>query len=218
MGDNFSALFVAALPLFVVIAVVEVVNFVRFDYSAAFESSFDQNSDGGGVFIGDFIGDYFDDVVSALPISLVFGVVYVFLAAALYRGAIQVTLGRKPTLATMFTTERLGRVMVAGVALTVATNVGFVLCVLPGLILYCFAQFTYLFILDAGLPVIDAIKASFRLVRNNLGASILVLFGVGIAFVAGMLACLIGIAVTVPVGILAQTYVYRRVQNQPVAP
>jgi len=78
--------------------------------------------------------------------------------------------------------------------------------------------FAMYFAVDKGVAGIDAVKSSATFMINNVGNTI-VFFLLGIAvIIAGVIACLIGIFVAIPVLIIAAAYTFRMLHNEPVAP
>jgi len=145
-------------------------------------------------------------------------VVSSLLQAGMIRGALHTTQGRPVTLATFFQFEKPGAVLLACLTIGLLTGLGALLCLLPGLVFAFFAQFALYFVIDKGLRVMDAIRASIALVRANLGVTILLYLVVyliqAVAGGAGGLGMLVGL----PVSVLATAFVYRVVLREPVAP
>lgn len=71
--------------------------------------------------------------------------------------------------------------------------------------------------IDKGLAAVDALKASFTLVNRNLGTVVVLFLGVYVANAIGSALCGVGLLVSFPVGLLATAYLFRRIQNEPVA-
>lgn len=118
--------------------------------------------------------------------------------------------GRKPPFAEVFAVKRFFVPVLLGfLLLWVATTIGFLLCIVPGVILALGLQFGFHLIVDRGMPPVDALKESWRLTqghKGNLFVLALLLFGVQIA---GVLACCIGaLLVSLPIILLANAYVY----------
>jgi uncharacterized membrane protein len=153
-----------------------------------------------------------------LLFSLLSALVSLLIQAAVVRGALDITKGERIDINTFLSTENLGQIVLASIILAVGTAIGLILCVIPGLILIFFSQFTYQFIIDKGLPAFDAIKASFNLVNQNLGPVVGLFFASILAFFVGALLCGIGLIVAIPVTIIATAYAYRRLSGQPVTP
>ena len=173
---------------------------------------FGELTDPDDVGIGMFFG------VGYLLFSLLSALVSLLIQAAVVRGALKITEGERVELSTFLSTENLGQVVLAAVLLAIGTAIGLILCIIPGLILIFFSQFTYQFILDKGLPAFDAIKASFALVNQNLGSVVGLFFASILAFIVGALLCGIGLIVAIPVTIIATAYAYKLMTGQPVVP
>jgi uncharacterized membrane protein len=156
--------------------------------------------------------------IGYLLFSLLSALVSLLIQAAVVRGALDITKGERIDINTFLSTENLGQIVLASIILAVGTAIGLILCVIPGLILIFFSQFTYQFIIDKGLPAFDAIKASFNLVNQNLGPVVGLFFASILAFFVGALLCGIGLIVAIPVTIIATAYAYRRLSGQPVTP
>jgi len=157
----------------------------------------------------------------ALVMAAIFGFVFVVFGAVMQagiaRGVLAITNGHRLELATMFRFENIVTVIVAGLLVGVATGVGVLLCVLPGLIVAFLSQFYVWFIVDKRLGAVDAIKASFRLISNNVGAMIVFFLATMLAYLVGALLCGVGLLAAVPVIYIAQGYTYRRLQGEQVA-
>jgi uncharacterized membrane protein len=149
--------------------------------------------------------------------SIVSWVVQSLMHAGIVRGASEIAQARKPQIGTMFSTDQLGNVLLAGVILGVLTGIGLVLLVIPGLIVIFYTQFTMFFVVQRGLGAVDAIKASASLVSQNVGTLVGFFFAALLVYVIGLVLCGIGLLVAIPVIILAQTYTYFRLQGEPVA-
>jgi uncharacterized membrane protein len=159
--------------------------------------------------VGTIISIIFQLAATALSLIISIGLV---------RATIDITYGRPVTFASVFNFQNIGGPIVAALLVGVGTYVGALLCVLPGLVFSFFALFTLYFAVDKQLGAIDAIKASFELVKNNV-VSVLVLYLVGSLLVAaGAALCGIGIFIAGPVVSIALAYGYRKLQGEVVAP
>ena len=96
-------------------------------------------------------------------------------------------------------------------------GIGFVLLIIPGIVLAFLTWWTLQFVIDRNEDAITAIKSSFKAISANAGPLFLLalaLFGIN---VLGLIACLVGLLVTIPVTIIASTYAYRiTTRNAPV--
>src|SRR5262245_13802971 len=156
-------------------------------------------------------------LVTAVAATIIL-LVFQFLAAGLYRGALRVADGDDFALNQLFEGWDKTQVAIAAILVAVATGIGVRLYYIPGLIVGFLAQFTLLFIVDQQLKAVDAIKASVKLAVDNLGNTILFyLLALVVTFVGACL-CGVGLLVAYPVVLVAYAYTYRRLQGQPVAP
>jgi hypothetical protein len=152
--------------------------------------------------------------VAAALINLVAQV----LAAGLYKGATHVTDGRSFTLGELFDGWDKAQVVVASLIIAAATFVGTVLCYLPGIVVGFLAQFTVLFIVDKQLGAVDAIRASVKLVTDNLGQTLVFYLLAIVVLIVGAILCGIGLLVAAPVALIGLAYTFRRLQGEPVVP
>ena len=138
------------------------------------------------------------------------------LAAGLYKGGAEVSDGRDVQLGGLFEGWDKVQVIVAALIIGVLTLIGTFLCYFPALIVWYFTQFTILFIVDKNMSATDAIRASFQLCVNNLGATILWFLLALVTVIVGAILCLVGELVAIPVVLVGLAYTYRRLQGEPV--
>jgi uncharacterized membrane protein len=143
--------------------------------------------------------------------------VYQLLAAGLYRGALRVVDGGSFAIGELFSGWDKTQVVVASLLTAGAVGVGTILCVVPGLVIAFLTQFSLLFVVDRGLPAVDAIRASVTLVTGNLGSTAVFYLLSAAVTALGALLCGVGLLVTVPVVLIGCAYTFRRLQDQPVA-
>lgn len=155
-------------------------------------------------------------------LSLVFAVIsfvwnYVT-QAAVARGGLAVTEGRPIVLGELLSLNKIGRIIGAGILLGIATFIGLILCIIPGLIVAFLGSFYVYFILDQDAGVIDSLKASFSFVSSNVGNLLLLFILSLIVMFIGALLCGIGLFVAYPVVFIAHAYAYKVLRGVPVAP
>jgi uncharacterized membrane protein len=149
-------------------------------------------------------------------ISAIIIVVFNVAAAGLYKGATHVTDGKPWGMGQMFDGWDKGQVALAAVIIAVATAIGSFLCYIPGLIVGFLTMFTILFVVDKQMGAVDAIKASIKLVTDNLGNTIVFYLLAAVCVLVGACLCLVGLLVAAPVVLVALAYTYRRLQGEPV--
>lgn len=163
-------------------------------------------------------GTGFGLVLGYLVVVAVIALLSVFMQAGVIRATLEVADGRRVEVGTFFRFDDVGKVLVAALLVGLGTAVGIVLFVIPGLVFAFLAQFTLFFVIDKRMAPVDAIRASFTMVTRNLGAVLLLFLAVYAANLVGSALCGIGQLVSFPVGLLATTWLYRRLQDEPVAP
>ncbi len=158
-----------------------------------------------------------DSFFVSLIFGAIIGVVSLLIQAALVRGALHEVDGVKPAFGSFFQFGNVASVVIAGVLVGIATGIGFVLLIIPGIIITFFTWWTFQFVIDRGDEPIPAIKASAQAIASNAGTLfVLALALVGINIV-GLLLIGIGLLVTVPITAIAGTYAYRVTVNGHVA-
>lgn len=97
----------------------------------------------------------------------------------------------------------------ATILLTIIVMVGFVLLIVPGIILALALSFSMYLIIEKGLSPIAALKESARITRGNRVTLLLLGLLLGVMNIIGAAPLFIGLFVTVPVSMLASIHVYR---------
>ena len=167
-----------------------------------------------------FSGFSFNDesVVMSLLGSLASFIVSTLFKAALTNGALAELDGRRPNVAAFFDFRNLGAVFLVAIVVGVATSIGFILLIIPGLVIMFLTWYALTFAIDRDMDAMTAIKASFELTSKNVGPLfLLALACVGLNIV-GALLCGLGLLVTVPLTLIASTYAYRVLTGGAVSP
>jgi len=159
--------------------------------------------------------------MSAILVTVVMSVVFTALAGiakyGVYRASIGMTRERDPLLSDMLPEAHFGAFALFAVIYSVATIVGLGLCILPGLVVILFFQLTPFYILDAGMPVGEALRASARTARANLVPMlILTVFIVGTMLIGSILFGVLTL-LTLPYSLLVTAHVYRQLNAEQVA-
>ncbi|MBY4404120.1 hypothetical protein HQO26_22650 [Rhodococcus fascians] len=150
-----------------------------------------------------------NNIVFSLIFSIIIGVVSLLIQAALVRGALHEVDGVKPAFGSFFQFGNVAAVVIAGILVGIATSIGFVLLIIPGIVITFFTWWTFQFVIDRGDEPIPAIKASAQAIASNGGTLfVLALALVGINIVGGLLLG-IGLLASIPITIIAGTYAYR---------
>lgn len=159
--------------------------------------------------------------ITATIVSAIFGligyVVATVVSMGLIRAALDITYGRPISMNSVFRFEDLVPFLIAQLLVGLMLTVGLILCVVPGLIVAFFAQFTSYFVLDKKMSAVDAIKASFALVQANVGTLVGLFLAALLAIAVGAALCGVGLLVAYPVVGIAFAFAYRKLQGEEVA-
>ena len=164
-------------------------------------------TDGSGVISYDTSGFSFDPLAGLFQI--ISQVVLTLFGAALIRGAFDAVDGREVAMGTMFERWDKLQVLVVALIVSVLSTIGFVLCVLPGFVVLFLTWFALYFVVEHGQDAVTAIKSSFSFTTNHFGPLLLLALLSFLCFVAGALACLVGLLVAYPVVTIASAYSFK---------
>lgn len=160
--------------------------------------------------------DFVRTQVASLASSFVTGFVSWALGLALVRGALDVVDTGRTSFGAMFSRIPWGQALLAGLLMWVASTVGLLLCIIPGIIVMFLLYYTNYAVLE-GRSATDALGASFTFVKDHLGENLLLmLVAIGLGILA-ICTCGIGFLVLTPVMSIATAYTWRVLQGRPVA-
>jgi uncharacterized membrane protein len=122
--------------------------------------------------------------------------------------------GKKPKFSDLWYYKPILNYFLASVVQGIIVTIGFILLIIPGIILSIRLYYTYYLIIDKNLGFVEAIKKSWAITRGNTWN--LFFFGVliGLINILGALCLIVGLFVTVPLSLLALTFVYRKLLLQ----
>jgi uncharacterized membrane protein len=216
--QNIGQILIAVLVLVGVVIVIQVVGFF-IGRAVACDPEVSYNSSTGSMKIDDCGGIFVAQNIVSWIFSLISWVISMIIGAGIVRAALDITEGKELDPKTILTPRKLGDVVVASLLIGIATFVGIILLVIPGLLVMFFTSYTLYFLMDReDLGAIDAIKASFEFTKNNAGNVILWFLISLVAWVIGACLCGIGLIVAVPVVLIGTAYTYKTLNNEPVAP
>ena len=101
--------------------------------------------------------------------------------------------------------------LVASLVISLFVSLGFILCIIPGLVLTAMYVFTYLFIVDKRMDFWQAMQASHAVVRNDYFGFTMYILLCGLVLLLGVVCCIIGVFVALPVTIAATTVAYKEI-------
>lgn len=204
-GQNAGPILLAALLLIVVsVAVSLIAGAVT---GSGFDSSAMTTDNGSiGFSASGFIAQIITSVVSFI------------IGAGITRGALDITEGHKFNLATAFGKLNVINVVLTSLLVGIMTAVGFVLLVIPGLLVTFFTIFAIYFVVDKDTSPVESVKSSFNLIKANLGSTILMILLSIAVVILGLIALCVGVFVAIPVVTIAWAYAYKTFLGEPVAP
>jgi uncharacterized membrane protein len=101
--------------------------------------------------------------------------------------------------------------LVASLLISLFVFAGTLLCIIPGLVIGAMYKFTYLFIFDKRMDFWPAMQASHAVVKNDYFGFTMFLLLMALVNLLGVLCCLIGVFVTVPLTFAAITIAYKEI-------
>lgn len=147
----------------------------------------------------------------------ILGAVILLPTAAMIRGCLDICEGKKFSLGNAFSRISPVPVLITGIIVSVLTTIGFVLLVLPGIIVSIFSFFAIYFVVDRDESPIKAIGSSFSMVGSNFGAALLSGLLAVLIVIAGTIVLVVGLLVAIPVTVVAGAYAFKSFSGQPVA-
>ena len=153
-------------------------------------------------------GEAQKSALAYLVLSIVQYLVNIVIGMGLIRISLEFIGKAKPKIRDIVYYKPIVRYVLASIVTGIVVILGLVLLIIPGVILA-----TYL-IVDKNLGPIEAIKKSWSVTRGNTWN--LFFFGIllGLINILGMVCLLVGLFITIPLGMLATTFVYRKLLLQ----
>ncbi|MBN3457262.1 hypothetical protein [Mycolicibacterium sp.] len=149
--------------------------------------------------------------------AIVLLVVAAVISSAFIGGVLDIANGQPVTVGSFFKPRNVGAFIVAHLLIGIASAIGGII-IIGSIVVALFTMFTAVILIERNLSPIDAIKASFELVKNNFANAILAYVVMFAIILVGELACGIGVIVAIPVAMLFLVYTYRRLTGGQVAP
>lgn len=167
-----------------------------------------------------------DHFFTSTALSLVGALVSMILTMGLIRAALMIVDGRTPSVNDIFRTDDLGVYIVAAILSWLITIVGFILCILPGLIAaFLLSLFGYAIIdhYESGARValptaVGSLRTSYEIVSRNVGSFIVLLLLLFVVNLVGLALCGLGVLVSMPVSAVAMAYAWRQFTGGVIVP
>lgn len=120
----------------------------------------------------------------------------------------------KPKIRDLFYYKPIVSYILASIINGIIVVLGLILLIIPGIILAIRLQYTTYLIVDKNLGPLEAIKKSWKITRGNTWNLFFLGIILGLINILGVLCLLVGLFITVPLGMLATTFVYRKLLLQ----
>lgn len=141
-------------------------------------------------------------------------IINVIIDMGIIRIALKLVDMEKPSFSDLFQGKSLINYILASIINCVIIAVGFILLIIPGIIFAFRLQFAKYLVIDKGMGPVDAIHKSWDMTRGitwNLFLFSLLLVLINIL---GLIAFLVGLFITVPLTMVANAFVYRKLLSQ----
>ena len=169
-------------------------------------------------FLGNIISGQINSIFGSLIFSFLQILVSSIISIVLIRAVLMIVDGRPLDNAALFSTDNLGPFVIGSIIYALGVTIGLILCVIPGVIFGFLAYYWNFFVVDKNMEPMDAIKASIDLVKNNVGTVLVWAIVATILTIVGFILCCVGYLVAAPVVFIGNAYLFRRLNNEPVAP
>lgn len=158
-------------------------------------------------------------VALLLLIALASAAIGFLLNAGIYKMAIHHVRTGQADIAKIFEiTDVIVPVIVASLLATIASLLGLVACIIPGLLISLLFLLAIPLIVDQKAEAIDALRLSWDTTRPHLGSIVVLSLLLLVINIAGFCACVIGLFVTYPLTFLTFALVYRNLFGVPSEP
>lgn len=157
-------------------------------------------------------------LVWTAAISVIGYIITSIVQAGVFRAGLGVTKGEAPSVSQLVDTTNIANYILTVILVGLGFFVGFILCIVPGLIWLVFTAYAPIVALDKGLGPVEAITTSLNWVKDNFGQVFLILLVSYIVYIVGACLCGVGLLVSVPVALVAMVYSYRALNNEVVVP
>jgi uncharacterized membrane protein len=152
------------------------------------------------------------------PVVAIVTILVWILDLILEMGMIRISLdfveNKKTNYKRLFYTNSLFNYFVVTIIKSVVVLIGFIFLIVPGIILSIKLQYATYFVIDKNLGIGDSLKKSWALTKGIKWN--LFLFGllIGLINIGGAILILIGLLFTIPLTLLANAFVFRKLLSQ----
>ncbi len=154
-----------------------------------------------------------------LGTSLLSSPVYTLLMAGLFKYYLKLMRAEGATIADAFAgfSPIAGQLILLGLVNGFLTTLGYLFCIIPGIYLTVSWIFALPLVIDRSLPFWDAMELSRKMVAKHWFIVFAFLLVVALLAACGVLACCVGVFVTMPIASVAVMYAYEDIFGQKAA-
>jgi hypothetical protein len=145
--------------------------------------------------------------------------IYAVFIAGLFKYYLKLIRGEEAGIGDAFSGfgRSIGQLVLLGLVMNILTIIGYVLCLVPGIYLAVAWFFSIPLVIDKQMGFWEAMEASRKMVHKHWFLVFVFLLVYGLLSMAGIIACCIGIFVTLPIGLGALMYAYETIFCPPQA-
>lgn len=155
------------------------------------------------------IDSFFVRFVAQIVIQFAGAAIMFIIGRGLIRTILAMCDGQAPDPKVLFDFANIGNYALTAVLYSLVVGVGMIFCVLPGVVAMFLLWFWPFAQVDRNLAPVDALKTSLELVKTRPLEILVFLLATSVVNSLGMLACGVGLFVTIPVTMIASGYAWR---------
>ena len=148
---------------------------------------------------------------------IVSGPIYTVFIAGLFKYYLKLIRGESAGIGDAFSGfgHSIGQLILLSLVMNILTIIGYALCLIPGVYLAVAWFFSIPLVIDRQMGFWQAMELSRKMVNKHWFLVFAFLLVYGLLSMAGVIACCIGIFVTLPIGLAALMYAYETIFSQP---
>lgn len=152
-------------------------------------------------------------ILGYIAMSLILGVT----TASLVKAALIQSSGGRPAVGESLSVFREPQVWLLSAIVAVLSEAAEFLLIGSSVLVAILTVYAWMYVIDAGQGAGTALLSGLVLIRRNLVPNLILAFLSALVFIVGVLACLVGLFVAIPVLTLAYVYAYRSFSQPPTA-
>jgi uncharacterized membrane protein len=173
------------------------------------------------VFGSSFLFDYLSDLAKkeSFLISFLLTIVGFALSIIFSLGLVKISLeicdGKEPKISDLFSQYRLFfRFLFASILKSLICLFGFILLIIPGIILSIRLSFFDYLIVDKNSRIVESLKKSWEITKGSTWNLFLLYLLLGLINLLGVFALIVGLFWSIPTTMIAEAFVYRKLSSE----